>query len=250
MRPTPAEVARTLVRGRLPGALRFEDGLAVTGVQHAADRLGRPLLLVPAGEELATRLRGRETPRVALAVDDVPPRFGAPSLGRVRVVGDLHPVPEAEISDAVLEYAESVADPDLFDVGDGIALHRLVPARVTLNRGGVIDSIDLDAYAAAEPDPLQECEEDLLADLAHHHLPQLADYLSRLLGEAAAFADGPPQAMRLDRYGLVVDLGEHSAAHGRSRWVRLEFARAVTGQHDLAHLMHPILCARRCGGRE
>ncbi|GAA1666414.1 hypothetical protein GCM10009830_10090 [Glycomyces endophyticus] len=248
MRPSAAETARTLARGRLTGLVRFDDGVAVTGVRHATDRLGRPLLLAPAGEELATRLRGLDAPRVSLSVDDVPPRPGAPSLGRVRVVGELRPVPEDEVRDAVLEYARSNPDPGLFDVGDGVAIHRLSPSRVTLGRGGAVDLVDLDAYAAAEPDPLQECEEDLLADLADHHSPQLEGYLCRLLGEATAFADGPPQVMRLDRYGFVVDLGERSGELGRGRWVRLEFARAVTGQHDLAHLMHPILCAHHhCG---
>ncbi|GAA2304925.1 hypothetical protein GCM10009853_072470 [Glycomyces scopariae] len=244
MRPSAAETARTLARGRLHGLVRFDDGAAVTGVQHATDRLGRPLLLVPAGEELAAVLRGREAPRVSLSVDDVPPRFGAPSLGRVRVVGDLLPVPEAERRDAVLEYARSNADPDLFDVneGGGVAIHRIAPDRVTLNRGGTTELVDLAAYVSASPDPIHECEEDLLADLADHHAPQIEGYLCRLLGDATAFADRPPQVMRLDRYGLVVDLGERAGDLGRGRWVRLEFARAVTGQHDLAHLLHPILC--------
>ncbi|WP_112134075.1 DUF2470 domain-containing protein [Glycomyces dulcitolivorans] len=251
MRPSAAETARTLARGRLPGLVRFDDGVAVTGVQHATDRRGRPLLLAPAGEELATRLQGREAPRVSLSVDDVPPRLGAPSLGRVRVVGDLLPVPEDDVREAVLEYAQSIPDPDLFDVGEGVAILRLAPDRVTLNRGGTTDLVDLTAYAAAEPDPLQECEEDLLADLSDHHTAQLEGYLCRLLGEATAFADGPPQVMRLDRYGFVVDLGERSGELGRGRWVRLEFARAVKSQHDLAHLMHPILCARNhCGENE
>jgi hypothetical protein len=250
MRPSAAEVARTLARGRLPGLVRFGDadpgGVAVAGVKHATDRLGRPILLTSAGEEFATRLHGLEAPRISLTVDDAPPRPGSPSLGRVRLVGTLHPVPEHETRDAVLEYARSSPDPDLFDVGDGIAMHRMAPDRVTLHRGGNLDPVDLIAYAAAEPDPLQECEKDLLADLTDHHLPQIEGYLCRLLGDATAFASGPPQVMRL--YGVVVDLGERAAELGRGRWVRLEFARAVARRHDLAHLMHPILCSHHCGG--
>jgi len=272
MRPSAAETARTLARGRLPGLVRIGDAspgassggpfgdLPVAGIQHATDRLGRPLLLAPAGEELATRLARAEGPvRLSLSVDDVPPRPGAPSLGRVRIVGDLRPVPPAETREAVLEYAGSSADPDLFDVGadpgDRVAIHRLEPSRVTLSRasserGGATEIIDPAAYAAAEPDPLHECERDLLHDLADHHRTQLEDYLRRLLDDPRAFAHGPPQAMRLDRYGIVLDLnpGPASERGERRRWMRLEFARPVAGQHDLAHLLHPILCAhRRCG---
>ncbi|MEU6247180.1 DUF2470 domain-containing protein [Glycomyces sp. NPDC047010] len=256
MRPSAAETARTLARGRLPGLVRFDDGLLgglpVAGLQHATDGLGRPLLLAPAGEELATRLARTEGPvRLSLSVDDVPPRLGAPSLGRVRIVGDLHPVPPAETREAVLEYAVSSADPDLFDVGDRVAIHRLEPSRITLNRGGATEILDPAAYAAAEPDPLHECEQDLLHDLADHHLAQLEDYLRRLLDDPGAFANGSPQAMRLDRYGIVLDLSPAAGSGERRRWMRLEFARPVAGQHDLAHLLHPILCAhRRCDAEE
>lgn len=257
MRPSAAETARTLARGRLPGLVRFDDGhlggLPVAGIRHAADRLGRPLLLAPAGEELAARLARSDGPvRLSLTVDDVPPRLGAPSLGRVRIVGTLHQVPARETRSAVLEYAASSADADLFDVGsdtgDRVAIHRLEPSRITLNRGGATEILDPAAYAAAEPDPLHECEQHLLHDLADHHLPQLEDYLRRLLDDPAAFAHGSPQAMRLDRYGIVLDLNPGPDSAERRRWMRLEFARPVAGQYDLAHLLHPILCARRrCG---
>ena len=43
----------------------------------------------------------------------------------------------------------------------------------------------------------------------------------------------------LDRYGFLVRIGD--------RLARLAFTRAVKDRHDLAHLLHPVLC-HRCGG--
>jgi hypothetical protein len=42
--------------------------------------------------------------------------------------------------------------------------------------------------------------------------------------------------VRIDRYGFMVRLGD--------RLARLAFPRAVTDRHDLADLLHPVLCHR------
>ncbi|SDD37640.1 hypothetical protein [Glycomyces harbinensis] len=242
MRPSAAEVARTLARGRLKGALRFADGIPVTGFHHATDRTGRPLLLAAPGDEITGRLReSGAAPDVSLTVDDVPPLRGAPSLGRIRLTGTLSRVPETATRAAVLEYARSNPIPELFDVGDRITMHRIELRRVSLNRPGSTEEIDPLDYAAAEPDPLHECEGDLLQDLAHHHSAQLDHHLRHLLEAKGAAYAGVPRAMRLDRYGFVIDLGDDTAGPAHGRWLRLEFARPVCSQHDLAHLMHPIL---------
>jgi hypothetical protein len=95
--------------------------------------------------------------------------------------------------------------------------------------------VDPDEYAAASPDPLRTIEFDLIADLADHHLPEMTGYLRRQLGPAADPA-ADPEVVRIDRYGLLVRTG--------GRLARLGFPRAVTDRHDLAHLLHPILCHR------
>ncbi|WP_199042720.1 hypothetical protein [Glycomyces salinus] len=121
MRPTAAEVARTLARGRLSGTLEFASGPPVTAFHHATDRFGRLLVLS----------RDAEDPQTALGH-----RAGAPT-------------PTAK-------------------------------------------------------------------------------------------------AVRLDRYGLLVDLGTSDRGPKRGRWARLEFARGVRNQHELAHVLHPILFRHRC----
>ncbi len=244
MRPTAAEVARTLARGRLEGTVKFADGTALTAIKHATDRSGRPLLLSRRGDGLAEALlarTGAEAPRVWLSVDDVPPFPGAPKLGHVRLSGVLRRVPSRAVRSAVLEFAQSNPVPDLFDVGADVTLHLLEVQRVSVDKSGVTELIDPVSYAAAEPDPLHECERDLLEDLADHHGAQIDRLVKRLLKHHDIACPAPPRAVRLDRYGFVVDLGAPAEAPKRDRWMRLEFMRGVRSQHDLAHLLHPIL---------
>jgi hypothetical protein len=122
-------------------------------------------------------------------------------------------------------------------------LFRVEPAEVRLKVGGRIQEIDIDEYAAAEPDPLQAVEWDLLTDLADHHMPEMAEFIQRqLAGSGHTGPDGPPpRVVRLDRYGFVVALG----APGREYRARLAFPRPVADRADLARLLHPVLC-RRC----
>lgn len=244
MRPTAAEVARTLARGRLEGTVKFADGTALTAIQHATDRSGRPLLLSRRGDGLAEALLARtgpDAPRVWLTVDDVPPVPGAPKLGHVRLSGVLNRVPPRAVRPAVLEFAQSNPSPDLFDVGTDVTLHLLEVQRVSIDKFGVTELIDPVSYAAAEPDPLHECERELLEDLADHHGEQIERLVARLLKHHDITSTGTPRAARLDRYGFVIDLGTPAEAPKRDRWMRLEFARGVRSQHDLAHLLHPLL---------
>jgi hypothetical protein len=120
-------------------------------------------------------------------------------------------------------------------VGDTQVLHRMQVAEVRYERDNALFDVDPDEYAEASPDPLRPIEFDLLADLDGHHVAEIGDYLRRRLGPAAR-RDDAPRVVRLDRYGFLVRLGD--------RLARLAFPRAVTDRHDLARLLHPVLCHR------
>jgi hypothetical protein len=256
MQPTHAEIARTLAAGHLPadahiacrphspgssapsGGAGAGSRLSPIPVRHVADPSGRPLLLSPAGGALATALvplEGNDDTALVLDIADVPPVAGAPSLGRVWVAGWARRLAGDEARQAALDYAESDPATDLLDVGDGQVLHRMDVAEVRYERGGARFDVDPDEYAGATPDPLRTIEFDLIADLADHHLPQMTDHVRRRLGPSDR-----PEVVRLDRYGLVVRAGD--------RLARLAFPRPVEDRHDLAHLLHPVLC-RKCGGQ-
>jgi hypothetical protein len=66
----------------------------------------------------------------------------------------------------------------------------------------------------------------------------MSAYVRRRLGSAFQ-PRTEPRVVRMDRYGFLVRLDD--------RLARLAFPRPVTDRHDLAHLLHPVLC-HRCAG--
>jgi hypothetical protein len=287
MQPSPAEVARTLAAGRLPGDAHIACRPGPHPVRHATDPAGQVLMLVPTDSDLAEALRpvaGADDLAVVLDVRDVPPVAGSPTLGRVWVSGWAAPLTGAEARQAAQDFvtpldldwssfgertAEGGRGPaqgrgptegrrpaeggpvvgntasvgDLLDVGRGQMIFRMEPAEVRLEAGGRVVDVDPDEYAAAEPDPLQAVERDLLTDLADHHVPEMADFIRRQLADSGHRlpAGPPPRVVRLDRYGFVVSLG----APGREYRARLAFPRRLADRADLARLLHPVLC-RHC----
>ncbi|MET8149420.1 DUF2470 domain-containing protein [Actinoplanes sp. NPDC049668] len=244
MQPTHAEVARTLAAGHLPATAHIACRPGPYPVRHVTDGQGRVLLLSPRNGALTTALRplaGTDDTALVLDISDLPPVAGAPSLGRVWVSGWAVALTGDEARAAALDYADTDAAADLLDVGDTQVLHRMDVAEVRYERNGVLVDVDPDDYALAAPDPLRTIEFDLIADLADHHVNEMADYVRRQLGPAARAGD-EPRVVRLDRYGFVVRLG--------ARLARLSFPRPVADRHDLAHLLHPVLCHRCTADQE
>jgi len=241
MQPTHAEVARTLAAGHLPGTAHIACRQGPLPVRHVTDVHGRVLLLSPAGGAFSTAVRpqpGTDDTAMVLDITDVPPMAGSPGLGRVWASGWAVRLEGDEAKEAALDYAEIDASGDLLDVGETKVLHRMDVAEVRYERNGVLTEVDPDEFAEATPDPLRQIEFDLIADLADHHLAEMSAYVRRQLGSTFQPA-AEPEVVRMDRYGFVVRLDDKLA--------RLAFPRPVTDRHDLAHLLHPVLC-HRCAG--
>jgi hypothetical protein len=239
VRPSPAEIARTLVAGRLAGTVQAACRPGPLPVDHATDGAGRPLLLTRVGSAVAESLRPRDEAddlAVVLTVADVPPVHAAPTLGRAYLSGWVTPLTGTEARAAACEFAEVNPLEHLLDLGRGYVLHRLEPAEVRLDRSGATIAVGLDDYLAADPDPLHDVERDLLADLADHHGPEVDAFVAGVLAEKSDLdtPPGPARVVRIDRYGMVV-------AWSDGPLVRMEFTRAVRGAADLAELLHPVL---------
>jgi hypothetical protein len=240
MQPTHAEITRTIAAGHLPASAHIACRPGPFPVRHVADGHGRLLLLSPADGALTAALRpieGNDDTALVLDITDVPPVAGAPSLGRVWVAGWARKLAGEEARAAALDYADTDPAADLLDVGDTQVLHRMDIAEVRYERDGALFDVDPDEYAEATPDPLRAIEFDLIADLADHHVEEMTAYVRSHLGPAARQAAGNDiTVVRLDRYGFMVRLGE--------RLARLAFKRPVKDRHDLAHMLHPVLCHR------
>lgn len=238
MQPTHAEVARTLAAGHLPATAHIACHPGPLPVRHVTDGQGRVLLLSPHDGALAAALRpapGTDDTALVLDISDVPPVAGGPSLGRVWVAGWATLLAGGDARQAALDYADTDPASDLLDVGATQVIHRMDVAEVRYERNAVLVDVDPDDFAGANPDPLHTIEFDLIADLADHHVEEMAGYVRRRLGPAARPGD-QPRVVRLDRYGFVVRVG--------ARLARLSFPRPAADRHDLAHLLHPVLCNR------
>lgn len=240
---SPAEVARTLARGRLPGVLRIAEHPDPFAVHHATDGSGRPLLLFRDDADVAELAAGRQP--VTLTVRDRPPVPGAPRRGRVLLTGRARKLDPETAAEQAITFAEANPVGDLLDVGRGAELYVIDVDEVQLHgRPGPTGSAAIDpaAYVAAEPDPLHEYERELLLDLADHHVPQITAYFRQLL-DRAGVPHGPLlRPVRLDRYGFLVDSGQRpDGLEGARRLVRLNFAHPVHCRHELAQLLRPVL---------
>jgi ribosomal protein S16 len=234
MEPDPAEVARTIASGLLPGVVhvrRYPDRL---WVRHTIGADGMPLLLTRASGDLAAALLpepGATDTAMVLCVDDVVPSAGAPWRGRVWLAGWARRLDGAAARSAAVEYARTSPTSDLLDVGRGHALYRMEVADVRLARDDRMVEVDVGEFRTARPDPLHREERQVLADLAAHHGGQITDLVIRFTG---ARSTGGWRAVRLDRYGLVL------AGPGRRRGtqrVRVPFARPAEDVADVNRLL-------------
>ncbi len=240
MQPTHAEVARTLTAGHLPAVAHIACRPGPLPVRHVTDANGRVLLLSPRDGAFTAALRpqeGADDTAMVLDISDVPPMAGSPALGRVWVSGWARLLEGDESRAAALDYAEVDASGDLLDVGAGQVLHAMEVAEVRYERHETLFDVDVEEYAEATPDPLRRIEFDLIADLSDHHMAEMSAYVRKHLGPAAQ-PRTEPQVVRMDRYGFMVRLDD--------RLARMAFPRPVADRHDLAHLLHPVLC-HRCG---
>ncbi|MFY1703299.1 MULTISPECIES: DUF2470 domain-containing protein [Micromonospora] len=241
MRPSPAELVRTLTAGRLPALVHVAHRPGPHHVRHVTDQEGQLLMLVPVVSDLAVALEPATGGDVAVVLDvlDLPPGAGAPSLGRAWVSGRASRLRDDAQRQATLDFADVAPTGDLLDVGTRFRLYRFEVAEARLERAGTVLRVDPGEYAAAEPDPLHPVEAQVLADLADHHGAEVTGYVRRHLGPAAP--PGPVRPVRVDRYGLVVTYGRTPQRHQ----LRLAFPHPVRHPGELARALHPVLCRPR-----
>ncbi|MFB9375648.1 hypothetical protein ACFFKU_17980 [Kineococcus gynurae] len=279
-RPSPAQWARTLALGVVPGTLVLptDDGHATDcpgahagsggrerqaragtvghPVQHLTDPMGGLLLLVEDDSPLAVRLleltsqaahaaHGGATYGVPAALDvlDVPP--GRASLPRARlcITGWVEAVSSARQRELAGDAASVRPLGALLDVGSSRRLWRLEVADVRVTTGSEVHLLDEDEVLLATPDPLYVDEDSLVAHLEHQHSDALIGWVLGRLRAAEAAEVREVSVLGVDRYGLDVLVTTGT----RTRTLRGSFDRAVGREHPLGEALCRLF-ACPCGG--
>ncbi|MBK3573321.1 DUF2470 domain-containing protein [Streptomyces sp. MBT65] len=210
--PAAAERARSVLAAAWSCAVTAEGGREEFVGAHSVDDDGRVLLQVPDDSAL-------------LAAAICAPR-GEPSA--VLEFADVAPVPVRNRIRARLWLA------GWFVPEEGRLAFR--PTRVVLRppTGAVV--IDLDEFAAAEPDPLALAEAQLLTHLADCH-SDAVERLTRLVEPDSLHGAVRVQPLAVDRHGLTLRI-ERARAHGD---VRLPFHAPADSVSHLTERMHVLL---------
>ena len=210
--PAAAERARSVLAAAWSCAVTADGGREEFVGAHSVDDDGRVLLQVPEDSAL-------------LAAAICAPR-GEPSA--VLEFADVAPVPVRNRIRARLWLAGWFV-PE----GDHLAFRA---TRVVLRPPSGAVVVDLDEFAAAEPDPLALAEAQLLTHLADCH-SDAVERLTRLVEPDSLHGAVRVQPLAVDRHGLTLRI-ERARAQGD---VRLPFHTPADTVADLTERMHVLL---------
>jgi heme iron utilization protein len=221
--PTYAERARTLAHfgrtGTLATLSRKHPGHPFASVMpYALDERGRPLMLISSMAMHTQNLAADA--RASLLVTE--PTAGDPlAAGRLTLMGEARPVPQAEVERARASYLARHANATYWVDFEDFGFWRFEPADLYFVGGfGAMDWVAAAEYMTAEPDPLADVAESIL-----QHMNE--DHADALLAYARAFAAEPSDEatmVSVDRLGFKVRLRTGERVHG----IRVPFPREVT----------------------
>lgn len=210
--PSAAERARSVLAASWSCAVTAEGGREEFVGAHSVAEDGRVLVNVPEDSTL-------------LAAAICAPR-GEPSA--VLEFADVAPVPVRNRIRARLWIA------GWFVPEDGHLAFQATRVVLREPSGAVV--VDLDDFAAAEPDPLSTAEARLLTHLADCH-PDAVERLTRLVDAESLHGVVRVQPLAVDRHGLTLRI-ERARAHGD---VRLPFHAPADDVARLTERMHVLL---------
>ena len=210
--PAAAERARSVLAAAWSCAVTADGGREEFVGAHSVDDDGRVLLQVPEDSAL-------------LAAAICAPR-GEPSA--VLEFADVAPVPVRNRIRARLWLAGWFVPED-----DHLAFRA---TRVVLRPPSGAVVVDLDEFAAAQPDPLALAEAQLLTHLADCH-SDAVERLTRLVEPDSLHGAVRVQPLAVDRHGLTLRI-ERTRAQGD---VRLPFHTPADTVADLTERMHVLL---------
>jgi hypothetical protein len=222
---TPAERARTIVAAGtwLRWATDSEDCLT-----PYVEEGGSPVLLVERVESERILRRGYTSTESAVL----------PSLGRVRLGGEPWPVAGGATAAAAQQFRVDRAD--CVECCGPRRTHlvcvRLDRVEIMPADGERFETIDLDAYEAAQPDTIIARSPHVISHLNTEHADELVVLASHLTGQSRS-ALAAASVQWIDARGIELSLIDHTGA----RDLRFPFRRPLSTMDELGHHLHRLL---------
>ena len=185
--PSYAERVRTLLylgrTGTLATLSRKHPGHPFASVMpYVLDARGRPLLLI---SSLATHTQNLQAdPRASLLVMEATGRDDPLAAGRATLMGEVRPVPAAEIAEVRPVYLARHPNAAYWVDFADFAFYQM-EVRDIYYVGGFarMDWVEAEAYTAAHPDPLADAAAGILEHMNRDHADALVT-LAREIGRA------------------------------------------------------------------
>jgi putative heme iron utilization protein len=231
--PSYAERARTLVYltriGSLSTLSRKQPGFPFGSVMpYGLDEHGRPIFLISTMAMHTQNLQA--DPRASLLVTQDDASGDPLGASRVTLVGNVLPVPEAEVAEARKLYLARYANSKYWVDFEDFSFYRMAVVDVYYVGGfGVMGWVSASEYVGSQPDPLA----DSMAEIIQH---MNADHKDALVLLARVFARIEAQEATMttvDRLGFQVRLKTQDGIRG----ARIAFLREVSNPAETRNIL-------------
>jgi len=231
--PSFAERARTLAHitriGSLSTLSRKQPGFPFGSVMpYGLDEHGRPIFLISTMAMHTQNLKA--DPRASLLVtqDDA----GSDPLGasRVTLVGNVLPIPQAEVAEARELYLARYANSKYWVDFEDFSFYRMDVVDIYYVGGfGVMGWVSATEYARSQPDPLA----DSMAEIIQHMNADHKDALVLLARQFAQIEAQEATMIAVDRLGFHLRVKTNDGVRG----ARIAFLREVSNPAETREVL-------------
>ena len=241
--PTFAERARTLVYifriGSLSTLSRKQPGFPFGSVMpYGLDEHGRPIFLISTMAMHTQNLQADPRSSLLVTQDDA----GSDPLGasRVTLIGNVLPIPEAEVADARQLYLARYASSTYWVDFEDFSFYRMSVVDIYYVGGfGVMGWVSASEYGRSKPDPLA----DSMAEITQHMNTDHKDTLVLLARKFARIEAQEATMIAVDRLGFRLRVKTDDGVRG----ARIAFLREVSNPAETRKVLVEMVQQARLG---
>ena len=222
--PSFAERARTLVYisriGSLSTLSRKQPGFPFGSVMpYGLDEHGRPIFLISTMAMHTQNLQA--DPRASLLITQADAGSDPLGASRVTLVGNVLPIPEAEVAEARQLYLARYTSSKYWVDFEDFSFYRMDAVDIYYVGGfGVMGWVSFSEYGCSQPDPLA----DSMVEIIQHMNTDHKDALALLARKFARIEAQEATMIAVDRLGFHMRVKTHNGVRG----ARIAFLREVS----------------------